>query len=165
MSLSDYPVTRYPSGNCNFAYINNLRYYTNRPELALKSLTTYANNGLDPWSTKKKNPQFHPPSGGMWLFAQGSDDNYEKTPYARQFADYILANGLGRIVETGPVPNPAHGNRSGYLFIWIVNQAALHNWWRANVLEAFEAEEIAKSKKDQELAAMAQQINQQTDGV
>lgn len=165
------PPSIQSTGNCNFSYINHLRYWVNDPEGAMKHVLSQPNSGgYDMWGNKPKvepPPYYRPPAGGMFLFAHGSDDDREKLPYARQFAEYIIEHKLGKLMETGPVPNPLHYNRAGVLYIWIVDHQACKLWWKEKVHKPYKARiaEAANSAKEKQLAAMAQQINKATDGI
>jgi hypothetical protein len=125
------------SGNCNFKYVTGLRNYEQgNPVAIMKDVLTAPPNGYDLFNTRKKNdpPVYNNPSCGMYLFAQGSDDDPVKMPYAREFKELIERDGLGKVVEIEPVPNPLHSGHKGQLFVWIIDHAACRSWWERNVL-------------------------------
>ena len=125
------------SGNCNWTYIDNLSFY--RPysldemEKALfDTLSTRASAGYD---MLKHVPvvsyTYKKPTGGMMLFAQGSEDPAGEKPYGPNFKAAIEKHGLGSVTEIGPVPNPMHAGKIGILYVWIVDHAACQAWWKA----------------------------------
>ena len=132
------------SGNCNFQYLSGLRPNLNKPELSMEETLTVRRDYY--YGKPKDVPLYNAPQGGMYLFAQGSEDSVKSKPYGPQFKKYIEDNGLGKVYEIDPVPNPQHNNRVGILFVWIINHEACRVWWHANVLAKWEAKQLAKPK-------------------
>jgi hypothetical protein len=129
------------SGNCNFAYITHLRGST--AEESMKSVfSAVPVYGM----SKDVCPPYRPPTQGMFLFAQGSEDPVKTDPYAPKFKQYIETHGLGTVFEHPPVPNPQHANKPGILFVWIVNRDACHQWYLEHVAEPWQ-EKQGKSNK------------------
>lgn len=118
------------SGNCNFSYIDSLGLHYNKPYEALMSILTtdQAPQWGDP-PGKKYEKAFRKPSGGMFIFAQGSED-FKTKHYASQFAKQVTDAGLGKVVEIEPVPNPLHSGKMGQLYVWIIDHKACEAWWK-----------------------------------
>lgn len=153
------PLGLSSTGNCNFAYINNLRSFPqDRMEDVLKE---YLTTGIrDTWGRPLPNnpdakPIFQDPNVGMVLFAQGSDDAIENLPYSFWFRNYLEMQKLGTVWSSGPVPNKLHNARHGYLFVWIVDRTACRNWWDVNVYAPWLAEQEQKKAEVAEKAAKA----------
>lgn len=78
---------------------------------------------------------YRKPSAGMYLFAQESDEKTDNIPYGPQFRAFIESNGLGE-VTSHVAKNPLHYNRTGILYVWIINQDACSKWWAAQQKKA-----------------------------
>ena len=123
------------SGNCNFSYITGLSYGYEPTEAGMRkvlfhTLTTpeYRYDRYGQASVKTK-PTYRAPSGGIYLFAQGSEDPVSTKPYAHNFKKVIEVEKLGQVIECPPAPNPRHGGKPGILFIWIIDHKACAAWW------------------------------------
>jgi hypothetical protein len=79
-----------------------------------------------------RHPAYNKPYGGLYLFAQGSEDKLN--PYAFQFKDYIHEQKLGTVTWV-EAENPAHQNKIGVLFIWKIDQDACRAWWTEHVFD------------------------------
>lgn len=123
------------SGNCNFSYITGLSY-GDTPESAMAQVLSLPK---DPWTPQKTGvaPGYKAPTCGMYLFAQGSEDNTKTKPYAPAFKAYIESEGLGTVTEH-PAKNPLHGWKLGILYVWTVNHEACAAWWKKHVQEPYQ---------------------------
>lgn len=123
------------SGNCNFAYATGIREYVGRPEVAIGHMLTVSAATFTRLDNRViPELRYNKPHNGIYLFAQGSKDPVSTRPYAKQLAAAIKYYGLGKVVEIGPVLNPQHTNRPGWLYVWHINEPACRKWWTHNVL-------------------------------
>lgn len=132
-------ITITASNNCNFNYISGLATHWEIDKTmisALKDLLTstprivYSPYGK---TSTAKSPVYRHVTGGMYLFAQGSEHNIDKMPYANVFKTLIEEHKLGKVIECDPVPNALHGGKPGILFVWILDKNKMHKWWKINV--------------------------------
>jgi len=115
------------SGNCNFKYVTGLDGRQDDIPAAMLELLTWPK---DYYSKPTDKPKFRKPDCGMYLFAQGSDVKTETAPYGPRFKQFIEDNQLGE-VTAHVAQNPLHNGRTGILYVWIINQAAIAKWWQA----------------------------------
>src|SRR5258705_553847 len=106
------------SMNCNFQYVTGLSTYRLNMRKALRDILTgavvpYYGFGNPP---KAKIPVHRKPQGGMYIFAQGSEDSIKTRPYGPKLKSLIEELKLGTVLETGLVPNPLHQYKPGMLF-------------------------------------------------
>lgn len=125
-----------PSGNCNFSYVTHLKSYgPDNMRLALFHIFTNKYQSLNfDWNGNAKpaapqKPVYQAPAGGMFLFAQGSDDSPRINPYARNLQELIEELGLGQVIKCPGAPNPLHGGNKGVLYVWIIDHTAARTWW------------------------------------
>lgn len=141
-------ITVTGSGNCNFAYITGLQAHLKAPEVAMAEVLTARTDYYGYQKPKDAKPEYKTPAGGMFLFAQGSEDSVRTKPYAPQFKKFIEESSLGIVHELPPVKNPLHNNKVGILFVWIIDHEACRVWWHTNVLAKWEAAQAVSKDKD-----------------
>lgn len=129
-------ITTHPTKNCNVIYLDNLQYYGGRPQAAL--LSCFTNKIPQYYYPDKQERTPGPPTYtqyncGILLFALGSE--HRKMKYAHNLADYIREHELGKVFEMPEAPNPLHNNKTGILFVWIPEWAALREWWEGMPME------------------------------
>ena len=138
------------SGNCNFAYVTGLGSHDCNPYEMMKELLTVPRNAYGYWASgkviKEPSPNYREPQGGMYLFAQGSEDPVSLRPYAPKFKEYIEEHKLGTVIECPPVPNPLHYGKIGILFVWIIDHKACRDWWSNYVMTPWKKEQEMKKE-------------------
>jgi hypothetical protein len=143
--MSNYMVSVYitNSGNCNFAYISGLCYFTKTPEQAMAGVLTIP---VSSYYTKPVKPGYRIPQSGMYLFAQGSEDPVKTNPYAPNFRAYIEQEGLGSVTEIS-ANNPLHNGKVGILYVWVINREACEAWWKKHVGNKKDVDAVKKEVK------------------
>ncbi len=155
------------SGNCNFAYMTGLRSYRTKDMPDVVAWIFGQRKGDDIWGNKpdiRTKPTISLPTYGILIFAQGSEDDIKKMPYAPEFRDYILENSLGTVIETGGIPNYLHNNKEGYMYAWSIDRKAVTKWFEEHVVAPWEKEDKKKkeeqAKKDAEVKKLKKQLEE-----
>lgn len=133
--------------NCNMSYVTGLACYPKQDMVkALQHILTV--KVFRNWDARNdvRAPEYNKPQSGVYLFAQGSEDNVETRPYGPKLKQLIEDEGLGTVVDSGPAPNPYHRNKPGIVYVWAVNTKACKRWWDKHVKAPWD-EQHGKTKK------------------
>jgi len=136
------PLTTHNVGNCNFSYVDYLKQYWPEVKNAVWDLVATNNGG--PF---KPNFSYKRGTIAIILFAQGSEDDVAKIPYAPKLAEYIQEQKLGTVHDSGPAPNYLHGNKPGRLYMWVIDWDALYLWFEREREERINAKAKASPPK------------------
>lgn len=129
------------TGNCNVAIWDGLSTFSPyTKERSLDALwdmtTTYAEDFGFPSNAYGGfgrivggRAEHKTPMNGIWLFAQGSEHAITTQPYGPNLKQLIEELQLGKVIESGPAPNPYHQRKPGVLYMWVIDHTAVKRWW------------------------------------
>lgn len=115
------------TGNCNLYYLDGISNHDSAKDCLLDILST-----RNYWGNIKL--RYSPPPGGIYLFAQGSEDNPKVWPYGPRLCRYIRKHKLGKVTAVKS-NNPAHNYKETTLYIWVPDRKACAAWWKVTTKE------------------------------
>lgn len=123
-------MTLQPMHCCAYQEIANLSAHTSGREAMIEFCRLN-------WGTGKTNYHGLQAKGAtlysFYLFSAPIGGNWGREGYGKEFADFILENKLGQIIETPALTNFAfHADHKNQVWVWMPEHNAVAAWWEAN---------------------------------